>query len=548
MNDLAKSVNVDVTEVDAVVIGAGFAGLYSLHKLRNDLGLNVQAFDNAADVGGTWFWNRYPGARSDTEVTAYCYSFDKELFHSWNWSERYPPHHEIRAYLTHVSERYDLRRSIKFNTQVESAIFDEAASRWFVTTDRGEKYSAEFLIEAVGLLSATNVPHFPGQETFKGEIYHTARWPQGGVDFSGKRVGVIGTGSSGIQMIAESAPIAEQLTVFQRTPQWVVPAKNRPIDPELSKKIEENYEGYWHDVLYSTTCFGFKESEVSAESVSPEERSALFEQVYNDGGGFQYMFRAFNDVATSLVANHAATDLIARKIQDTVNDPKIAQLLTPTDLYAKRPLCCDNYYETYNRDNVTLVDAKSDPIIEFTSTGVRTESGEYELDVIVLATGFDAVSGNQLRIQHEGRNGQTLKEKWTDRPRTHLGLMTEGFPNLFMIYGPMGPFTNQPPAHEAQVEWVARAIEHVRDSGSHVIEPTPEAEAKWMDECDEIASQTLFSKVNSWINGANVPGKPVKNMFFMGGMAAYMDKMKYEETTGYTENFVVSRIPESVEI
>lgn len=548
MNDLAKSVNVDVTEVDAVVIGAGFAGLYSLHKLRNDLGLNVQAFDNAGDVGGTWFWNRYPGARSDTEVTAYCYSFDKELFHSWKWSERYPPHHEIRAYLTHVSERYDLRRSIKFNTQVESAIFDEAASRWFVTTDRGEKYSAEFLIEAVGLLSATNVPHFPGQETFKGEIYHTARWPQGGVDFSGKRVGVIGTGSSGIQMIAESAPIAEQLTVFQRTPQWVVPAKNRPIDPELSKKIEENYEGYWHDVLYSTTCFGFKESEVSAESVSPEERSALFEQVYNDGGGFQYMFRAFNDVATSLVANHAATDLIARKIQDTVNDPKIAQLLTPTDLYAKRPLCCDNYYETYNRDNVTLVDAKSDPIIEFTSTGVRTESGEYELDVIVLATGFDAVSGNQLRIHHEGRNGQTLKEKWADRPRTHLGLMTDGFPNLFMIYGPMGPFTNQPPAHEAQVEWVARAIEHVRDSGSHVIEPTPEAEAKWMDECDEIANQTLFSKVNSWINGANIPGKPVKNMFFLGGMAAYMDKMKYEETTDYAENFVVSRVPESVQI
>jgi cyclohexanone monooxygenase len=548
MNDLARSVNVGVTEVDAVVIGAGFAGLYSLHKLRNDLGLNVQAFDNAGDVGGTWFWNRYPGARSDTEVTAYCYSFDEELFQSWKWSERYPPHHEIRAYLTHVSERYDLRRSIKFNTQVESAIFDEDASRWFVTTDRGERYSAEFLIEAVGLLSATNVPHFPGQESFKGEIYHTARWPQGGVDFSGKRIGVIGTGSSGIQVIAESAPIAEQLTVFQRTPQWVVPAKNRPIDPELSKKIEENYVGYWHDVLYSTTCFGFKESEVSAESVSPEERSALFEQVYNDGGGFQYMFRAFNDVATSLVANHAATDLIARKIQDAVKDPKIAQLLTPTDLYAKRPLCCDNYYETYNRDNVTLVDAKSDPIVEFTSTGVRTESGEYELDVIVLATGFDAVSGNQLRIHHEGRNGQTLKEKWADRPRTHLGLMTDGFPNLFMIYGPMGPFTNQPPAHEAQVEWVARAIEHVRDSGGHGIEPTPEAEAKWMDECDEIASQTLFSKVNSWINGANVPGKPVKNMFFLGGMAAYMDKMKYEEITGYAENFVVSQVPESVEI
>lgn len=531
----------ELTEVDAVVIGSGFAGLYSIHRLRNELGLTVQAFDNAGDVGGTWYWNQYPGARSDTEVNAYCYSFDKELFHNWKWSERYPEKHEIRAYLSHVADKYDLRRSIMFNTQVESAVWDEDNQRWLITAN-AVQYAAQFLIEAVGLLSATKVPHFTGQERFQGEIYHTARWPQHELDLSAKRVGVIGTGSSGIQVISEIAPEVGQLTVFQRTPQWVVPSRHRPISPGLLESIEADYEGYWHDVLYSTTAFGFKESDVSAESVTPEEREATFEKVYDDGGGFQYMFAAFNDVAVSRVANKAATDVIARKIRETVKDPALAELLTPEDLYAKRPLCCDDYYETYNRDNVTLVDVKADPIAEITETGVRTESGkEIELDVLILATGFDAVSGNQLKIHHEGRNGETLRERWHDRPRTHLGLMGVGFPNVFMIYGPMGPFTNQPPAHEAQVDWVARAIEYVRSHDLGSIEPTPEAEDAWIAECDEIANQTLFAEVNSWINGSNIPGKPVTNMFYMAGMAAYMDKMKHEEDTEYRENFRFGR-------
>jgi cation diffusion facilitator CzcD-associated flavoprotein CzcO len=384
------------------------------------------------------------------------------------------------------------------------------------------------------------VPHYAGQETFRGEIYHTARWPQEDVDLSGKKVGVIGTGSSGIQVIGEIAPRVGELTVFQRTPQWVVPAKHRPIAPGLLERIEKDYEGYWHDVLYSVTAFGFEESDVAAESVSEEERIAAFEKQYEQGGGFQYMFAAFNDVATSRIANAAATEVIARKIRETVTDPVTANLLIPSDLYAKRPLCCDGYYEVFNRDNVRLVDVQHDPIVEFTENGIRTEDGvEHDLDVIVLATGFDAVSGNQLKIEHVGRNGVRLHDVWSHRPRTHLGLMAHGFPNLYMIYGPMGPFTNQPPLHEAQVDWVAGTIEYVRDHDLGSIEASEEAERAWIAESDEQAAGTLFSVTNSWINGSNIPGKPIINMFFMGGSAAYMDKMEHEVDTEYQENFVL---------
>lgn len=528
-----------VTEVDAIVIGAGFAGLYSMHRLRNESGLTVQGFDNAGDVGGTWYWNQYPGARSDTEVNAYCYSFDKELFHEWKWTERYPRQAEIRSYLSHVADRYDLRRSYLFDTQVESIVWDDDDDRYTVTTSAGV-WRAQFLVEAVGLLSATKIPHFQGQEDFQGEIYHTARWPQEEVDLTGKRVGVIGTGSSGIQVIAEIAPKVGHLTVFQRTPQWVVPSKHRPISPGLLEQIEQDYEGYWRDVLYSVTAFGFKESDVAAEDVSEEQRLVAFEKQYEEGGGFQYMFAAFNDVAVSRIANKAATDVIEKKIRTIVSDPVTAERLTPTDLYAKRPLCCDDYYETYNLENVDLVDVQEDPIVGITETGVRLQSGdEVELDVLVLATGFDAVSGNQLKIHHEGRGGITLAHKWHDRPRTHLGLMSHGFPNLYMIYGPMGPFTNQPPLHEAQVNWVARSIDYVREQELGSIEPTLEAENAWIAECDAGAAGTLFAVTNSWINGSNIPGKPITNMFYMGGSGAYMDKMQLEEDTKYGENFVL---------
>lgn len=530
----------DSVEVDAVVIGSGFAGLYALHQLRDDLGLTVQAFDDAGGVGGTWYWNLYPGARSDTEVTAYCYSFDRELFDSWQWTERYPRQAEILAYLDHVADRFDLRRSIQFHTRVVSAHFDDDTSRWTVTTDKGQRFSAQFLLEGVGLLSATKVPELPGQEDFRGEIYHTARWPHERVDLNGKRVGVIGTGSSGIQVITEIAPLVEHLTVFQRTPQYVVPAKHRPIDTDHLQWIKDNYEDYWDGVLASVTAFGFPESQVAAESVSPEERERTFREQYESGGGFHYMFQAFNDVGVSLVANQAATDVINAKIRELVRDPETAEKLVPTQLYARRPLCADGYYETYNRDDVTLVDVKEHPIVELTESGVRTDEAEYELDVIILATGFDAVSGNQLKIDQRGRGGLRLQEKWADRPRAHLGLMSAGFPNMFMIFGPMGPFTNQPPAHEAQVDWIARVIEHLREHGLETIEPTQEAEDSWMAMCDDIANQTLFTQVDSWINGSNIPGKPVTVMFYMGGMGAYMEHMQAALDSGF-EGFMLGR-------
>jgi len=521
-------------EVDAVVIGSGFAGLYALHKLRDDLGLQVQSFDNAGDVGGTWYWNRYPGARSDTEVTAYCYSFDRELYESWNWTERYPRQPEILRYLGHVADKYDLRRSIRFETQVESAVFDDATERWTITIDTGEQWSAQFLVEGVGLLSSTNWPAFPGQDSFTGEVVHTSRWPHEGVDLDGKRVGVIGTGSSGTQVITDIAPRVGHLTVFQRTPQYTVPAHHGPISPDFLNRVKQDYDGYWTSVLNSVTAFGFPESDVPAESVSPEERRAAFEKQWNSGGGFQFMFAVFNDIGTSRVANDSATEFIRSKIAEIVDDPETAAALTPTDLYAKRPVCDDGYYATFNRDNVTLVPVKQNPISEITPRGIRLADGtEHELDVIVFATGFDAVTGNTLKIDHRGRNGVSLADRWADRPRTHLGMMTSEFPNMFTIFGPMGPFTNQPPAHEAQVDWIAQAITHLRENNASTIETTKESEDAWVALCDEIAHQTLFPQVDSWINGANIPGKPKTVMFFMAGMGAYMEHLRRTAENGY---------------
>ena len=526
------------TELDAVVIGSGFAGLYALHKLRNGLGLNVRSFDDAGDVGGTWYWNRYPGARSDTEVTAYCYSFDRELFNDWKWTERYPRQHEILNYLNHVADRYDLRRSITFDTTIKSAVFNEVTNRWEVLTSGGEQITAQFLVAGVGLLSSTVYPDYKGIDTFAGQTYHTARWPLEGFDLSGKRVGVIGTGSSGVQLITDVAPQVDKLVVFQRRPQYSVPAQHGPIPSETLAGIHADYDGYWDSVRKSITAFGFAESAVPAMSVSEDERERVFEEAWNIGGGFRYMFATFGDIGVDPVSNEAAAAFIRRKIKEIVKDPKTAEALTPYDLYARRPLCDAGYYETFNRDNVEIVDLRVDPIEEITPTGVRTASGDHALDVIVFATGFDAVTGNYVKIDIQGRNGEQLRDKWVDGPRCHLGVVNAGYPNMFMIFGPMGPFTNQPPAHETQVDWIAGAIERVRASGAGFIEATKEAEDAWVDECNTIAHATLFTKIDSWINGANVEGKPVSVMFYMAGMGAYCDRLQQLVDNDY-EGFTV---------
>lgn len=517
-------------DFDAVVVGAGFGGLYSVYKLRDELGLNVQAYDNASDVGGTWYWNRYPGALSDTESFLYRFSFDKQLLQDGDWKYNYLTFPEILAYLQDVADRFDLRRSYQFNTNVTATYFNEEKNHWEITTDKGETVTAKYLITGLGLLSATNIPNFKGRETFQGAQYHTARWPKEGVDLKGKRVGIIGTGSTGVQVIIAIAPEVEHLTVFQRTPQYTVPIGLREQSEAEKAEIKANYDEIWKKAKASAVAFGFEESTVSAVEVSEEERERVFQEAWDTGGGFRFMFGTFGDIAINPEANEAAVEFIRKKIRQIVKDPETARKLTPTGYYAKRPLCDNGYYETYNRENVSLVDVKENPIVEITPKGVRTTDGEYELDVLIYATGFDAVDGNYTKIDMRGRGGVTMREKWADGPTGYLGMTNTDFPNLFMILGPNGPFTNLPPSIETQVEWISDTVKYMIENNIETIEPKPEAENEWVETCREIANSTLFSKAESWIFGANIPGKKHAVYFYLGGLGNYR---KVLEESGY---------------
>jgi cation diffusion facilitator CzcD-associated flavoprotein CzcO len=515
-----------VARLDVAVIGTGFGGLYALHKFRNELGLDVQAFDDAGDVGGTWYWNRYPGCRVDTEASVYCYSFDKELLQTWKWSERYPRQPEVLAYLNFVATKHDLRRSVNFNTRIVKAEWNGDASVWRLTTGDGRRYDARFVIEAVGLLSSTNFPKFPGSEAFKGEIYHASRWPHRDVELTGKRVAVIGTGSTGLQVITAIAPEVGHLYVLQRTPQYVVPlGADHAIPESVLRAIQDDPDEFIRWNLNTGAVFGFQESTTSALSVSAEERERVYQRAWDRGNGFAFMLETFSDITVSKDANATATDFVREKIRRIVKDPKTAELLSPKDFYAKRPLATDNYFETYNRANVTLVDVKTNPIQEITERGIRTTAGEIELDVIIFATGFDAVTGNYLKIETIGRDGLRLQDKWKNGPSAFAGVAIAGFPNLFMIYGPFCPFTSQPLVHEWQVNWFADLITHARAVGQKSVEVDPAVEQAWVKTCVAGAEATLFAQTDSWINGTNIPGKPRASMFYMGGMANYMKEM-----------------------
>ena len=509
-------------KLDALVIGAGFAGLVMLHKLQNNLGLNVQAIEKGSGVGGTWYWNRYPGARSDTESWVYCYSFDHKLYREWKWTERYPRETEIRAYLEHVADRFDLRKNIILSTTVTSAHFNEKTNRWDVETDKGDRISAKFVVTGLGILSAPNKPPFPGEERYKGEVLHTARWPKEPIDFTGKRVGVIGNGSTGVQVVTELAAKVAHLTLFQRSAQYSVPARNHPLTPKFLEKIAEDLDGYFNRVLNTATVFDFDDAKHGAMDVSPEERETVFETAWNYGGGFNFMFGTFNDIATNLDSNAAAADFIRRKIKTMVKDPEKLEIVLPTDLYARRPLCDNGFYEAIDRDNVTVLNIRKNPIVEFTEQGIRTTAGEVALDYVIFATGFDATTGNFVRIDFKGRNGVSMKDHWEQGPRAYLGLSAAGFPNMFALYGPPGPFTNQPPAIEWQAEWVAKAIKYANEHGVDVMEATPEAEQAWLDECRRIEQLTLFHKIDWWVSGANIPGRVKAVNFYMGGFGEYI--------------------------
>ena len=530
MNEIINATKTKGADVDAVVIGAGFGGLYAVHKLRNELGLSVRAYDNASDVGGTWFWNRYPGALSDTESFCYRYSFDKDLLKQGKWTSRYLTQPEIIEYLNGFADKYDLRRTYRFNTKVTATHFDERTGLWRVATDRGEQVTAKYLVTGLGLLSATNKPAFQGVDSYRGEIFHTGAWPEG-VELSGKRVGVIGNGSTGVQVITALAPVASHLTVFQRSAQYVVPIANLPESEDTIDEYKANYEAIWKQVKTSAVAFGFTESTTAATSVSQEERERVFERAWKRGGGFRFMFETFSDIATSREANDAAADFIKRKIGQIVKNPEVARKLTPTDIYAKRPLCGNDYYDVFNRQNVTLVDVKEDPIAALTPKGIRRASGvEHELDVIVLATGFDAVDGNYTKIDMRGRGGVTMSEKWKEGPQGYLGMMEADFPNLFMILGPNGPFTNLPPSIETQVEWISDTIAKLEREGRKTVEPTQAAVDEWVATCQSIADMTLFPQAQSWIFGANIPGKKNAVMFYMAGLGNYrsaLDAVKH---------------------
>ncbi|OWU80799.1 cyclohexanone monooxygenase [Oceanicola sp. 22II-s10i] len=520
-------------DVDAIVIGAGFGGLYQVKKLRDDLGLKVQAYDDAPGVGGTWHWNRYPGALSDTPSHVYRYAFDKELLQESTWETTYLTQPEILTYLNRFADKYDLRRSFQFDTRVTAAHFDEATNLWTVTTNKGDTVKAKYIVCGLGLLSAINTPDIKGIGNFKGELIHTGQWPEG-VDLKGKRIGVIGTGSTGQQVITATAPLAEHLTVFQRTPQYNVPVGNRPQSPEEITEIKKNYDAIWDQVFSSGVAFGFEESTIPAMSVSEEERDRIFQEAWDEGGGFRFMFATFCDIATDEAANKAAQKFITTKIKQIVKDPKTAELLTPTDLYAKRPLCGHNYFEVYNRDNVSLINVKRNPIEEITETGIRLADGtECELDILILATGFDAVEGNYMKIDFRGRGGVTLADRWKDGPDGYLGVSETGFPNFFMILGPNGPFTNLPPSIETQVEWISDAIKYIEDNDIAAFDPKPSAEEEWLETCRTIAGMTLFPKAESWIFGANVPGKKNAVRFYLGGLVNYRAVLKEVADSGY---------------
>jgi cyclohexanone monooxygenase len=511
------------SEFDAVVVGAGFAGMYMLHRLR-ELGFSVRVYEAGSNVGGTWFWNRYPGARCDIESMYYSYSFSPELEQEWKWTERYATQPEILRYANHVADRFDLRRDIQFDTRVVTANFDESTNRWDITTDRGDHVVASFCVMAVGCLSTAKTPEVDGIERFRGPWYHTGRWPHEGVDFSGQRVAVIGTGSSGIQSIPLIAEQAEHLTVFQRTPNFSLPARNAPLDREFVEKLKANYREYREHAKESRVGVPLEMPTDLAGEADPAERTARYAAGWEEGTLFG-LTRTYADLLIDRSANDTAAEFVRAKIHEIVNDPAVAEKLSPKDypLGTKR-ICLDtNYFATFNRDNVTLVDVRETPILEITERGILTSVSEYEFDALVFATGFDAMTGPILGVDFRGRNQQALKEKWAAGPRTYLGVATAGFPNLFTITGPGSPsvLSNMMVSIEQHVDWIAECMRHMRENGIETIEAIGAAEDFWVDHVNMVGSVTLFPQANSWYMGANVPGKPRVFMPYIGGVGVY---------------------------
>jgi len=526
---------------DVVVVGAGFAGMYMLHRLRGQ-GFTARVYEQGDGVGGTWYWNRYPGARCDVESMQYSYSFSDELQQEWDWSERYAPQPEILKYANQVADRFNLRPDIQFRTRVERAAFNETTNLWSVTLSDGKTVAAKFVVLATGCLSNARMPEIRGLDGFKGKVYHTGHWPHEAVDFTGQRVGVIGTGSSGIQSVPVIAEQASHLTVFQRTANFSIPARNAVLTEEERQAFRAKYPEVRHFASFESRNGIYTEMpDRGALDDGDNERRAKYEARWSHGG-LTFM-SVYNDLALEQAANDTAADFVREKIAEIVENPTTAKLLQPNNhpIGTKR-ICIDTeYFSTFNRPNVTLVDIKSNPIEEITANAVRTGGKDYEVDALVLATGFDAMTGSVAKIDISGRNGQTLNQKWAEGPRTYLGLMSAGFPNLFVITGPGSPsvLSNMIVSIEQHVDWIADCVTYMRDRNLDTMEATKDAEDKWVAHVNEVASTTLYPQANSWYMGANVPGKPRIFMPYIGGVGPYRQICDDVAAKGY-EGFALT--------
>jgi len=529
-----------VEQFDAIIIGAGISGLYQLIRLR-ELGLAVRVYETGSGVGGTWYWNRYPGARFDSESYTYGYSFSEELLQEWDWKEHFSGQPENERYLNYVADKFDLRRDIQFNANVAAATYDKKGNYWEVRLTDGARSRARFLITAVGILSAQNIPAFAGIESFKGESFHTSRWPKERIDFTDKRVGVIGTGATAVQLITEIAKEVGHLTVFQRTANYCAPLRNGPIDPETQARIKASYPEIFKRTRETFAGFIHDFDPRSLFEVSPEERQARFEELWAQPG-FSKWLGNFRDIMSNKEANEIFGEFVRQKIRERVKDPVVAEKLVPKDhrFGTKRVPLESGYYEQFNRDNVLLVDLRQSPIERITPKGVKTSDAEYELDIIIYATGFDAVTGPLTRIDIRGEGGQSLKDKWADGPSTYLGIQSAGFPNLITLVGPHNgaTFCNMPRCIEQNVEWATDCIRYMREQGFERIAASEQAEKAWTEHVNELAAGTLLSETASWFFGANIEGKKRTVLMYLGGAKAYRTKCDEVAAKGY-EGFVL---------
>ena len=526
-------------DYDVIAVGAGFSGLGLIHHMR-EAGLSIQVFDKASDIGGTWAWNRYPGAASDSECYYYCLTFSKEILQEWKWSVRYPGWEENLRYMHFVADKCDMWPHIQLNTEIVSADFQEASGLWLVKTGSGDEYTCKYFVSAMGMISEPVIPKFKGMENFKGESFHSARWPEG-LDYTGKRVGIIGAGSTTVQMLPVTAETAESVTVFQRTANFVMPAVQKPMTPEWEKEIKENYD----DIIAKCRnhVFGMAFDSPVGRTIAdtpPEEVQKILEEHW-PRGSFRFVFETFDDLLGDPESNRVAGDFVINKMKERVKDPEVAEMLTPKGypFFAKRPPLDHNYFEAYNRDNVKLVDINDrEPIVEFTETGIRTTENEYEFDIIVLATGFQAYTGAQEALPIRGRNGRLLRDKWDKVSSSILGVFVAEFPNLFMITGPQAPFANLPTSIEQNITYIVDCVKKMESEGYDLCEPQQKAEDDWVQHVAEIHEQTLMAqgdKVHSWMMGANIEDRAPRVLIYFGGANVYYDLMRSSVDSGFPE-------------